>query len=90
MSLLKSLLKGSVTNIVGRSLLVVATVPLLTGAGLFGNRAQKGEGGTDVSDLAKCAEPIGVAALHEHPYTCLLYTSPSPRDATLSRMPSSA
>ena len=28
----------------------------------------------------------GVAA----PYACLLYTSPSPRDATLSRMPSSA
>ena len=26
--------------------------------------------------------------LHEE--TCLLYTSPSPRDATLSRMPSSA
>ena len=26
----------------------------------------------------------------EHPYDCLLYTSPSPRDATLSRMPSSA
>ena len=25
-----------------------------------------------------------------HPSTCLLYTSPSPRDATLSRMPSSA
>ena len=25
-----------------------------------------------------------------HHYTCLLYTSPSPRDATLSRMPSSA
>ena len=24
------------------------------------------------------------------PFTCLLYTSPSPRDATLSRMPSSA
>ena len=24
------------------------------------------------------------------PWTCLLYTSPSPRDATLSRMPSSA
>ena len=27
--------------------------------------------------------------LHEF-YSCLLYTSPSPRDATLSRMPSSA
>ena len=30
--------------------------------------------------------PTGVAALN----ICLLYTSPSPRDATLSRMPSSA
>ena len=27
---------------------------------------------------------------HYHNNTCLLYTSPSPRDATLSRMPSSA
>ena len=26
----------------------------------------------------------------EQPLPCLLYTSPSPRDATLSRMPSSA
>ena len=26
----------------------------------------------------------------EDKYNCLLYTSPSPRDATLSRMPSSA
>ena len=26
----------------------------------------------------------------KHIYSCLLYTSPSPRDATLSRMPSSA
>ena len=32
-----------------------------------------------------------VAAMCNHSlYTCLLYTSPSPRDATLSRMPSSA
>ena len=28
--------------------------------------------------------------LFDNPYVCLLYTSPSPRDATLSRMPSSA
>ena len=27
---------------------------------------------------------------HADIYICLLYTSPSPRDATLSRMPSSA
>ena len=26
----------------------------------------------------------------KHSFSCLLYTSPSPRDATLSRMPSSA
>ena len=33
-----------------------------------------------------------VVAAAQRPYTapCLLYTSPSPRDATLSRMPSSA
>ena len=29
-------------------------------------------------------------AVIENPHICLLYTSPSPRDATLSRMPSSA
>ena len=32
----------------------------------------------------------GAATLSNGSYTCLLYTSPSPRDATLSRMPSSA
>ena len=31
-----------------------------------------------------------VSALHEHVRGCLLYTSPSPRDRTRSRMPSSA
>ena len=30
------------------------------------------------------------AVITSHPISCLLYTSPSPRDATLSRMPSSA
>jgi len=32
----------------------------------------------------------GKPADEEHPYGCLLYTSPSPRDAHESRMPSSA
>ena len=44
--------------------------------------------------LAKAPTSELVADLREHathPYKpCLLYTSPSPRDATLSRMPSSA
>ena len=35
-------------------------------------------------------EEEGVPAYDELIYVCLLYTSPSPRDATLSRMPSSA
>ena len=30
------------------------------------------------------------SSIDENPSSCLLYTSPSPRDATLSRMPSSA
>ena len=38
----------------------------------------RSRGGKDVAENAVCA------------CTCLLYTSPSPRDATLSRMPSSA
>ena len=33
---------------------------------------------------------MAIFALGIMPYICLLYTSPSPRDATLSRMPSSA
>ena len=33
---------------------------------------------------------FGVPYFFQLPQACLLYTSPSPRDATLSRMPSSA
>ena len=33
---------------------------------------------------------IGANPTNAHPVTCLLYTSPSPRDRTRSRMPSSA
>ena len=38
----------------------------------------------DILDLTFVANPV------MHHLFCLLYTSPSPRDATLSRMPSSA
>ena len=40
-----------------------------------------------VADASKAKEVIGWTPQYT---TCLLYTSPSPRDATLSRMPSSA
>ena len=36
------------------------------------------------------ARGITISTAHVEYETCLLYTSPSPRDATLSRMPSSA
>ena len=35
-------------------------------------------------------EPMLGPSDHDQCWVCLLYTSPSPRDATLSRMPSSA
>ena len=41
------------------------------------------------SDGAVSDEKQKIPMVHV-PMTCLLYTSPSPRDATLSRMPSSA
>ena len=37
-----------------------------------------------------CGVEIGVKRLEARPTACLLYTSPSPRDGLLSRMPSSA
>ena len=40
---------------------------------------------------AELLEPfVGSRPLAAQPYCCLLYTSPSPRDRTRSRMPSSA
>ena len=44
----------------------------------------------DRVDAAKTADPFVAYVPPEEPYTCLLYTSPSPRDRQKSRMPSSA
>ena len=40
--------------------------------------------------IAQCFAPCTAGSTHTERVDCLLYTSPSPRDATLSRMPSSA
>ena len=58
-------------------------VALMVIAGIlwFQNRKQ-------VRSFDETVEPNGVVAIQLS--NCLLYTSPSPRDATLSRMPSSA
>ena len=47
-------------------------------------------GGNLSSDDSADSDLTDATDLHEVPDICLLYTSPSPRDATLSRMPSSA
>ena len=38
----------------------------------------------------RLADVTGIQDGSSHPHTCLLYTSPSPRDLSTSRMPSSA
>ena len=43
--------------------------------------------------LEQCGDPatgLPIGSTEDNLKACLLYTSPSPRDATLSRMPSSA
>ena len=52
-----------------------------------GNITTLGRGGSDTSAVAVAAALKADECLI---YTCLLYTSPSPRDGLLSRMPSSA
>ena len=48
--------------------------------------------GTHAIGHTRMATESAITTNGSHPYStgCLLYTSPSPRDATLSRMPSSA
>ena len=63
-----------------------------------GSAVVVGLGGGKTLDTAKAVADelhapvviVPTAASTDAPCSCLLYTSPSPRDATLSRMPSSA
>ena len=49
-----------------------------------------GREATQMQGFKDKLKPEELQALAEFIYTCLLYTSPSPRDGLLSRMPSSA
>ena len=44
----------------------------------------------ELYERAEFAKELDMPIIMHDYITCLLYTSPSPRDATLSRMPSSA
>ena len=48
------------------------------------------EGSFQELDMLARHRAHGMGLEENRPYTCLLYTSPSPRDRTRSRMPSSA
>ena len=64
--------------------------PLMDGMNIVGDLF--GEGKMFLPQVVKSARVMKEAVAYLVPYIedCLLYTSPSPRDATLSRMPSSA
>ena len=55
----------------------------------MGNARSSGVQEGCVVDVQEAVQSIR-KAVQEAQYTCLLYTSPSPRDGLLSRMPSSA
>ena len=62
---------------------------LLKQTGIFRDNQQVQERAMDSNDLER-ERGITILAKCTSVEYCLLYTSPSPRDATLSRMPSSA
>ena len=57
----------------------------------YGMPVSPGKIAFSVDEAVAAAEELGTPVMVKaQVHTCLLYTSPSPRDATLSRMPSSA
>ena len=64
-----------------------ATLKKLHGAYAFGLII---DGVEDQIFCARAGSPLAIGIGDDEHYLCLLYTSPSPRDGLLSRMPSSA
>ena len=61
----------------------------------FAKRLAKDEGGATIMEFGLVSVVfitmmMGMFDIGQMTYTCLLYTSPSPRDLSTSRMPSSA
>ena len=83
-AIMDTLETGLADKVTGRLSELDADLPNLITDYAFG--AVVGREGLDL----KTREMLTVASLVSLGNACLLYTSPSPRDATLSRMPSSA
>ena len=56
----------------------------------FSSKASSDEMVGLLKGINKVAKKLGISTEVGQGYSCLLYTSPSPRDRTRSRMPSSA
>ena len=72
--------------VVGLCVAIAQTVALAVAAGITASVAMKSQTVTNLADVAVGAFLL-LGVLRSN---CLLYTSPSPRDGLLSRMPSSA
>ena len=73
----------------------IAIIIFFWGLISFGHEGHKHAEPTQLSSLyggtlVEASHNHHKSGKHDHVEACLLYTSPSPRDATLSRMPSSA
>ena len=80
-----------------QKVLVIGSGPIVIGqaaefdyAGTQACKSLREEGITTVLINSNPATIMTDSDIADKVYICLLYTSPSPRDATLSRMPSSA
>ena len=78
--------------VIDRHMLADGMSPVIDLERSHGSWLVDGVTGKEYLDLFSMYASMSVG--YNHPYImdsiCLLYTSPSPRDATLSRMPSSA
>ena len=76
-------------------LVLLLLIPALTAVAEGGVNEQTSLEGTPISSVdnpseASEGEPFDISVTITQEASCLLYTSPSPRDLVLSRMPSSA